>query len=56
MSALQEEEQRLRASSGEHLEKLRLEFQKQREQLQLEQSRQARVRRWLSRGSGVSRS
>lgn len=55
MSALQEEQERLQASNAEHLEELRLEFQMQREQLQLEQSRQARVQQTLSRGSNVTR-
>lgn len=56
MSALQEEKERLQASNAGHLEKLRSEFQKLREQLQLEQSRQARVQHSLGRAPNVSRS
>lgn len=41
MSALQEEKERMQASHAQHLEKLHLEFEKQKQQLQ--QMQKARV-------------
>lgn len=43
VAALQEEKERLQASHAQHLERLRLGFERQKQQLQLEHSRKVRV-------------
>lgn len=48
LSALQVEKERMQASHAQHLETLRLQLEKQQQQLQLEHSGKVRAERWCT--------